>query len=276
MSGIQVEARAQTRDAVQSPAFEALARAGFVARGVIYGMVGLLAIQLAMHAGSNRPADQRGAMETIQQQPLGHWLLLAVAIGLAGYSLWRFVQAFYGSGPEGGGDHSTMGRVIAASSGLAYAALCVLAVSILLGTSTTSSKTPHRSTAGVLSWPGGQWLVAAAGALFIVVALYQGYKGVSRKFLDEDKTDEMGPATRTTITVLGVVGHLARMIAFGLIGIFLVKAAIDYAPRKARGLDGALASIAHHSNGQFLLAVVAAGLIAFGAYSIADARYRRI
>jgi Domain of Unknown Function (DUF1206) len=275
MSGLHAEARYRGHEAVHSPAFEVLARAGFVARGVIYGTIGLLAIQLAIHSGS-RPANQRGAMETIQQQPLGHWLLVAVAIGLGGYSLWRFVQAYFGSGPEGGGDHSTMGRVIAAASGCAYAALCVLAVTILLGTSSSSSSNPHRSTAGVLGWPGGQWLVGAAGALFIGVALYQGYRGVSRKFLEEDKTAEMGPATRTTITVIGVVGHLARMVAFGLIGIFLVRAAIDYAPSKARGLDGALASIAHHSYGQLLLVVVAAGLIAFGLYSIADARYRRI
>jgi hypothetical protein len=275
MSSMQAEARSRGRQAVHSPAFEALARAGFVARGVIYGTIGLLAIQIAIHAGS-RSADQRGAMETIQQQPFGHWLLVAVAIGLAGYALWRFVQAFFGNGPEGGGDHSTMGRVVAASSGLAYAAMCVLAVTILLGTSTSSSSSPHKSTAGVLGWPGGQWLVGAAGALFVAVALYQGYKGVSRKFLEQDKTAEMGPATRTWITVIGVVGHLARMVAFGLIGIFLIRAAIDYAPSKAVGLDGALASIAHHSYGQLLLALVAAGMIAFGLYSITDARYRRI
>jgi hypothetical protein len=275
MSSLHAEARSRGRDAVRSPAFEVLTRAGFVARGVIYGTIGLLAIQIAMHAGS-RSADQRGAMETIQQQPLGHWLLVAVAIGLAGYSLWRFVQAYFGTGPEGGGDRSTMGRVAAAGSGLDYAAMCVLAVTILFGASTGSSSSPHRSTAGVLGWPGGQWLVGAAGLLFIAIALYQGYKGASRKFLEEDKTAEMGPAARTWITVIGVVGHLARMVAFGLIGIFLVRAAIDYAPSKARGLDGALASIAHRSYGQLLLAVVAAGLIAFGLYSIADARYRRI
>ena len=275
MNSMQAQARSTGHQAVHSRAFEALARAGFVARGVIYGTIGLLAIQIAMHAGS-KSADQRGAMVTIQQQPFGRWLLIAVAIGLGGYSLWRFVQAFFGSGPEGGGDHSTMGRVIAASSGLAYAAMCVLAVTILLGSSTQSSSNPHKSTAGVLGWPGGQWIVGAAGLLFIGVALYQGYKGASRKFLEEDKTGEMSPATRTWITFIGVVGHLARMVAFGLIGIFLVRAAIDYAPSKAVGLDGALASIAHHSYGQLLLLVVAAGLIAFGLYSIADARYRRI
>ena len=86
----------------------------------------------------------------------------------------------------------------------------------------------------------------------------------------------MGPTTKRWFTRIGVVGHLARMVAFGLIGILVVKAAIDYAPAKAVGLDGALSKLAHHSYGPYLLGVVAAGLVAFGLYSIADARYRRI
>jgi hypothetical protein len=146
---------------------------------------------------------------------------------------------------------------------------------VLLGSS-SSSGNAHSSTAGVLSWPGGQWIVGAAGVVFIGVALYQGYKGISRKFLEEDKTEKMGPTAKRWITYIGVVGHLARMVAFGLIGIFVVKAAIDYAPKKAVGLDGALAKLAHQTYGTALLLVVAAGLVAFGVYSIADARYRRI
>jgi hypothetical protein len=275
-SSIQPRARSAAHKSTNGPAFEALARTGFVARGVIYGIIGLLAIQVAVRAGGGQPANQRGALETVQRQPFGHWLLIVVAIGLGGYALWRFVQAFFGHGPEGGGDPSTFGRIAAAASGCAYAAMCALAVSILLGASSQTSSNPHKSAAGVLGWPGGQWIVGIAGAAFIGVALYQGYKGVSRKFLDEDKTGEMGPITLRWITRIGVVGHLARMVAFGLIGIFVVKAAIDYAPRKAVGLDGALSKLAHQSYGTFLLVLVAAGLCAFGVYSIADARYRRI
>jgi len=256
-------------------AFEALARIGFLARGVIYATIGVLAIQVAMHSTQKR-TDQKGAMETIDHQPFGHWLLIAVAVGLGGYALWRFVQAIFGSGPEGGGDHSTMGRIIAAASGVAYAGMCALAVSILLGSSSQSSSSPHKSAAGVLGWPAGQYLVGAAGVVFICVGLYQGYKGISKKFLEEDKTEKMGPTTKRWITVIGVIGHLAPMVAFGLIGLFVLRAAIDYAPKKAVGLDGALGSLAHQTYGQFLLGVVAAGLIAFGVYSIADARYRRI
>ena len=275
MNTISAGARTEGRRAAHSPAFEALARAGFVARGVIYGTIGLLAIQVAIHS-SNEKTNQRGALQTIEKQPFGHGLLVAVAIGLGGYALWRFVQAAYGHGPEGGGDSSTSGRIVALASGLSYAAMCALAVALLLGSSSKSSGNAHSSTAGALSWPGGQWIVGAAGAIFIGVALYQGYKGLSRKFLEEDKTEQMGPTALRWITIIGVVGHLARMVAFGLIGIFVVKAAIDYAPKKAVGLDGALAKLAHQTYGTARLLVVAAGLVAFGVYSIADARYRRI
>jgi hypothetical protein len=275
-SSIDARTRAAGRNATNSTAFEVLTRLGFVARGAVYAIIGLLAIQVAIHKGGSHPTNQRGALETIQKEPFGHWLLIAVAVGLGGYALWRFVQAAFGQGPEGGGDHSTFGRIVAAASGCAYTAMCALAVSVLAGASSQSSSNPHKSAAGVLGWPEGQWIVGAAGAIFIGVALYQGYKGVSKKFLKEDKTDQMGPATKRWFTRIGVGGYLARMVAFGLIGIFIVKAAIDYAPAKAVGLDGALSKLAHHSYGPYLLGVVAVGLVAFGLYSIADARYRRI
>jgi hypothetical protein len=275
MNTISAHPRQAGRRATASPAFEILTRTGFVARGVIYGTIGLLAIQVAMHS-SNKRTNQRGAMETINHQPFGHWLLVGIAIGLAAYSLWRFVQAIVGHGPEGGGDHSTVGRITAAGSGIAYAGLCALAVSILLGSSSSSSSSPHQSTAGVLGWPGGQWLVAIAGALFLAVAADQAYKGITKKFLDQDKTEEIGRRMLACLTVVGVVGHLARTVAFGLIGVFVLKAAIDYDPSKAVGLDGALSKLAHKSYGPVLLGIVAAGLIAFGIYSIMDARYRRI
>jgi hypothetical protein len=275
MSSMQAQARSAGHNAEHSAAFAALTRIGFVARGVIYATIGLLAIQVAMHS-STKATDQRGAMEAIQKQAFGNWLLIAVAVGLGGYALWRFVQAIVGQGPQGGGDHSTIGRIIATSSGVAYAGMCALAVSILVGSSSHSSTSPHKSTAGVLGWPEGQWLVGAAGVIFIGVGLYQGYKGVSKKFLEEDKTDQMGAATKRWITRLGVIGHLARMVAFGLIGIFVVKAAVDYAPSKAVGLDGALRNLAHQTYGPLLLGLVAVGLVAFGLYAITDARYRRI
>ena len=148
MSSIHAQARKAGRRSTNSTAFEVLTRAGFVARGAVYAIIGLLAIQVAMHTGGT-PTNQRGALETIQKQPFGHWLLIAVAVGLGGYALWRFAQAIIGHGPEGGGDQSGFGRASAAASGCAYAGMCALAVSILLGAPSQSSSNPHKSTAGV-------------------------------------------------------------------------------------------------------------------------------
>ena len=257
----------------QSKAFELLARAGFISRGVIYGVIGILAVKLAVGAGG-KTESQSGALKTIAAQPFGKVLLILVAVGLAGYALWRILHALLGHGPEksdGGFE-----RIAALASGIAYAAICAVAVEILLGSGGGNSGNANRTTAGVFGWPAGTWIVGIAGAVFIGVALYQCYRGISRDFLDDSKTEEMSATIRRWIEWIGTVGHLARMVVFGLVGIFLIKAAIDFNPNKAVGLDGALAKLARHSYGPVLLGIVAAGLVAFALYSLSDARYRRI
>jgi len=258
----------------QSRGFEWLARAGFVARGLIYGIIGILAIKLATGSGG-ASASQQGALKTIAHQPFGKVLLILVAIGLAGYALWRLLHALLGHGPEK--SDSGFDRVAALGSGISYGILCAIAVEILLGSgSGGSSGNTSKATSGVFGWPGGTWLVGIAGVVLIGVALYQGYRGISKDFLKDSKTEQMSPMVRKWVEWIGSFGHLARMVVFGLVGVFLVKAAIDYNPNNAVGLDGALAKLAHASYGPVLLGIVAAGLIAFGVYSLSDARYRRI
>jgi fumarate reductase subunit D len=257
----------------RSAGFEWLARAGFVARGLIYGIVGILAIKLAFGAGG-KTTDQQGALKTIAAQPFGKVLLILVAIGLAGYALWRLVHTLIGHGPEE--SDSTFDRVAALGSGMVYAGLCAIAVEILLGSGGSSSGSPQKTTAGVFGWPAGTWLVGIAGAVLIGIALYQGYRGLSKDFLKDSKTEEMSPTVRRWIEWIGTFGHLARTVVFGMVGVFLIKAALDFNPDKAVGLDGALAKLAQASYGPFLLGFVAAGLVAFGVYSLTDARFRRI
>jgi Domain of Unknown Function (DUF1206) len=256
--------------------FEWLARGGFVARGALYGIIGILALKLAFGVGG-KTTDQKGALETLAQQPFGKVLLILVAVGLAGYALWRFVRAALGHGVEATND-SGFDRVAAFASGVVYAGLCAIAVSILVGSSQagSGSGTSRKAAGGVLGWPAGQWLVGLAGAIMIGVALYQGYRGVTKSFLKDSKTEEMSVPVRHWVTRIGVVGHLARMIVFGLVGVFLIKAAVDYNPSAAIGLDGALRKLAAQTYGSVLLGLVAAGLIAFALYSLSDARYRRI
>ena len=236
-------------------------------------IIGILALKLAFGHGG-KLTDQKGALHTVANQPFGKVLLTLVAIGLGGYSLWRLVRAAIGHGPEG--SDKGFDRVAAFASGIAYGVMCAFAIEILLGAGGGTGGNVKKSTAGVLGWPAGTWIVGIAGVVLIGVALYQGYRGITKKFLDESKVEEMGPEMKKWISRLGTFGHLARMVVFGLVGVFLLKAAIDYNPSKAVGLDGALAKIVHHSYGPVLLGIVAAGLIAFAVYSLSDARYRRI
>lgn len=257
----------------RSSGFEWLARAGFAARGAVYVIIGILAIKLALGTGGAN-ASQQGALRTIAAQPFGKVLLILVAIGLGGYALWRLVHALLGHGPED--SDSGVDRVAALASGIVYAGLCAIAVQILLGAGGGSSGGAQKTTAGVLGWPAGTWLVGIAGVVLIGVGLYQGYRGITKDFLEDSKTEQMSSRVRTWIEWIGTFGHLARMVVFVLVGVFLIKAAVDYNPSKAVGLDGALAKVDHASYGPLLLGIVAAGLIAFGVHSLSDARYRRL
>jgi hypothetical protein len=256
------------------PEFVWMARAGLVARGISYAIIGILALKLALGSGGET-TNQRGALMTIAEQPLGKALLIAMTVGLAGYALWRLVRAGIGHGTQ---DRDTASeRIGGAASGLAYAGLCVTAVQILVGASSSGgTNSPKKTTGGVLDWTGGTTIVAIVGAVLICMALYQGYVGVSRKFLEKSKTWEMSEPVKRAFTAIGVFGHLARMVVFGLVGYGLVRAAVNYDPNSAIGLDGALSKVAHYSYGPVLLGIVAAGLIGFALYSIADARYHKI
>lgn len=169
-------------------------------------------------------------------------------------------------------------RLAALGSGIAYGIVFALAIEILLhrGSGNGSSGSATKAAAGVLGWPAGVWLVGIAGAVVIGIALYQAYRGISADFLKDAKTEQMGETTRGWYRRIATAGHLARAVVFALIGLFLIRAAVDYNPRKAVGLDGALAKLAHQPYGSALLGIVAAGLVAFAIYSLADARYRKI
>lgn len=249
-----------------------LARAGLVARGLVYGIIGVLALKLALGDGG-KATDQQGALQTIAHQSFGELLLILVAVGLGGYALWRLIRAAVGHGAEQ--RDSTFERISSLDSGIAYGLLCIAAIGILTSSGGGSEST-KQTTAGVLGWTGGTVLVGVAGAILIGVAVYQAYKGLARKFLEDANTGEMSPGVKKGYTALGVFGHVARAIIFALIGYGLIKAAIDYDPKQAVGLDGALRELAQASYGPALLGFVAVGLIGFGLYSIVDSRYRKV
>jgi hypothetical protein len=266
------EVRQQGDRAAGSPALGWLARAGLVSRGVVYGIIGVLAVKLALGDGG-KATNQTDAMREIARGGSGKILLIVLAVGLGGYAAWRLMRAAVGHGREQSDSGSD--RIAALASGVAYTILCITAIKILTG-ARAGSGTPKKATGGVLDWSGGRALVIGAGVVLLGVAAYQAYKGIAKKFLEDSKTERMSPGVERGFTTLGVVGHVARAIVFTLIGYGLIKAAIDYDPKKALGLDGALRKLADAPLGPVVLGIVAAGLVAFALYSMADARYRRV
>jgi len=254
----------------------ALARVGLVAKGVSYALVGVLAIKLAADSGG-KATSRQGALHTLAQHSFGKFVLVVLAFGFAAYAIWRFAQAFFDKNNDGDGAKGLAKRAGYFGRGAIYAGLTYSTIKILSGSAEQSqNQKAHKTAATVLSWPAGKWLVGAAGLVLIGVGLWNGYRAVEKKFLKNWKTEQMSPTAQRWGTRSGVIGLPARMVVFTLIGIFVVKAAYDYNPREAIGLDGALQKLASQSYGSWLLGIVAAGLLAYAVFCFFEARYREV
>ena len=263
-------------DAAASTWLERLARAGLLARGLVYVVVAILAIQVA--AGQNGArADKQGALQAVVHQPFGRLLVLLVAVAFAGYAAWRFVEAAVGPADEPDSTKSKFKRVGYFLRGGLYTFFFGSAVRLFIWSNSASSETAEADwTARVLDWPGGTWLVQGAGLVAIGAGLYIGWRGLSGKFRKRLKSLEMDSAVRWWVRAVGTVGNVARMLVALLIGVFLITAARNHDPEQAVGIDGALKRLADRPYGPTLLVVVAIGLAAYGLYSFAEARYRRV
>ncbi len=261
------------REAGDSKTIGWAGRVGLVAMGVSYGLVAVLAILLATGHGG-KATDRQGAMQTLARDGLGRFVVVALAVGFAAYAIWRFAQAFLDRGDEGTDAKGLAKRGGYVARGILYAGLCFTAVSILLGSSGSSSD--KQETAWVLDWPAGRWIVGAIGAGFLAAAIWNLYRGLARKFKKQLDTASMGRTTERAAEIVGVTGLLARAVVFGLIGIFLIRAAWQYDPQEAIGVDGTLRKLAAQDYGHGALFVVAAGLLAFGVFCFFQARYRRV
>ena len=265
---------AKGRRAGKSPWVERLGRIGLVAKGVLYAVIGVLAIQVA-RGGREESPDKSGALRTIAEQQYGKGLLVLLACGLAGYALWRLAQGILDRDNEGEGPKGLVKRAGALAKAGWYGTLCVLTVSTLVGNGSGGSN-EQKTTAGIFERPFGRYLVYAAGLAFVGAAAFNGWRAVTCKFNKKLKTGQMSDAEETAATGVGILGHLARMIVFGLIGAFLLKAAWQYDSKEARGLDGALLEVAQAPYGGLLLGAVGVGLFAYALYCFVQARYRRI
>jgi hypothetical protein len=258
------------------PWVEPLARFGYAARGVVYAFIGVLAIQAAFF-GRGETTGPQGAIQKIAEQ--SKLLLVLIAIGLFGYALWRFVQGILDPENKGNDAKGMVKRGAMVASGVVYAGLALLAARLIAqdgGAAAAGGGSQASGTAKLLSLPFGRALVILAGLGVIISALQQIHDAYTKKFTRRLKTQEMSPEEQRLAVHTGQLGLAARGIAFLITGWFLIQAALRYDPSQARGLAGALDTLAHQPHGPWLLGLVALGLVAYGAYSFLQARYRRI
>ncbi|MFD8810858.1 DUF1206 domain-containing protein [Streptomyces sp. NPDC059627] len=269
--------RARARRAANSKAVAAAARAGFVARGVIYALIGVLSLRIAFSGGGEQ-ADRGGAVAEIARKPFGTVLLWLLGTALAGMALWRLSEAAFGrTGPDGGKPGK---RAMAAGRFCFYGFVAYSVLSYAAGDKGSGSGSSDRNsqdvTAKALDWPGGQWIVGVAGAAVTAAGMWIAVRALMRKFQKHLRMSEMSQKVRGFVVFFGTFGGTARGIVFATAGCFAIAAAVRHEPGKAKGMDNTLRTFADTPAGPWLLALIALGLMAFGVFSWANARWRDV
>lgn len=264
---------ASARRASDSRVAQLLARAGLAARGILYILVGWVAILVAL-GQSSRQADQQGALQLLAGKPYGLASLWLLGIGFAAYALWRLSEAAFGVAGEGNGAGprlKSLGRAVV------YASFAYLTFKVITGTQGSQTRKQQDLTAQVMhDGTGGRWLVGIAGVIVVIVGVALVVQGVRRKFLKYLQTSRMSPGTRRIVELLGVIGTVARGLVFALAGALVIDAAVTFKPAKSGGIDKALLTLRNQPFGEFLLILAALGLIIFGVYGLCEARWRKV
>jgi len=269
MRGYSARQRATRRDTVR-----ALGRAGFVARGIVYLLIGWIALLIALKHNALQ-ADRTGALQLIAGEPFGLVLLWFLAVGFAGMALWRVSQALH---PTGRDARKNGKRAASAVRAVFYAAACASTLTFILEHRVTGSsdQASQDFTARAMAHRGGVLLVALVGIALIAGGLALVWRGASRSFAKNLQLGSMSAAKRRWVLRFGTVGNCARGVVFAAAGAFMLDAAVTYDPARAKGIDSTLRTFAAATYGPVLLVLVAIGLAAFGLYSWGEARWRRL
>lgn len=256
------------------------ARGGYVAKGAVYTTVGALAVMTAFGFRGGRIAGTRSAIEFLQSQPFGNAVLLAVAVGLCGFVVWRFVQAVLDAESKGGGAKGLARRFGLAVSGVTYGVLALFACSLLLsgvmGTFDTSGGGGSESAATLMRYEFGIWMVGIVGVCFVGAGCYQAYRAFATPFKERWDRARMSSRAVEWSTHVSRFGIAVRAVSFGFIGWFFIQAAVQADPAEARGLAGTLRAFSEEPYGALWLGVVGTGFVCYGLYCFVNARFRRI
>ena len=252
------------------------ARAGYAAKGVVYALVGVLALQAAWYGSQTRGA--RGVLAEVAARPFGTALVAGIVVGLSCHAVWRFLQSVLDVDGLGRGLGALAVRAAIGVSGLVYASLALWGTRFLVGSAHAAddgAEAKEELTAQALALPFGPLFVGSAGAALMAFGALHCVRGLSARFLRHYERD-MGPRARAVAAVLGAFGVTARALVFAVMGGYAVFAAVSYDPRQTKGLREALDVLARQPHGAWILGVVATGFVAYGAHCFLAARYREV
>ncbi|WP_439593240.1 DUF1206 domain-containing protein [Microbacterium sp.] len=263
-------ATSAARAAQDSTAFRIFARVGYAVLGILHILIGAIAITIALGGGGE--ADQGGALQQVQQTPGGVFLLWVIVIGLAALAIWQITEAVVERDPDA---KKRWGyRVKYLGTAVAYISIGVTALVYALGCSSDSSDAPQSLSAQLLATPWGVALLVLIGLIVAALGVVFIVRGITRAF--EKNLSSPSGTVGKGIIAFGVAGYVAKGIAIGVAGVLFVVAAFTHDPESAGGLDAALHTLATLPFGPVILWVVGAGLILYGLFCFARARYARM
>jgi hypothetical protein len=260
------------RRASNSPVAHFLARAGLTARGVIYILVGWVAVLVAL-GHSSREADQTGALQLLASKSYGLVSLWLLGIGFAAYALWRLSEAAFGvtgERPGAGPRLKSLGRAII------YAGLSYLTFTVIVGKAHSQSGRQQDITATAMQHPTGRVLVGIVGLVIVICGIILVVEGVRKKFMKYLQTAQMSAELRRVVKLLGMTGTIARGLVFALVGVLVIDAAVTHKAAESGGIDKALLTLRDQPFGEFLMLLAALGLLVFGVYGLCEARWRKV
>ncbi len=258
-------------DRAKSDWIRTAGRVGIASRGAIYLILAYLAFDIARHGNAPAQTSTTGALQELAARTGGSLLLVVLATGLACYGVWRLFNAI--TGPSG-----TIRRLSSCAVGVIYAGLCVRAAELVVGhpTGGGASSNPEPWIAKIMRWSGGTVAIEVAGVILIGAGLGLGAWGILHHYDKDLALERLSRRWQTVVKILGGLGNIARGALLVLVGTYFLEAAVTSDPAHAKSVDQALRAMVHRSFGALAIALIALGLLAFGAFSFFDARLRRL
>jgi hypothetical protein len=259
-----------------NPQLELLERLGYVVRGVLYAVMGFLALRIALAQPGGKATDLSGSLVWLIGNPLGKLVLIVTIIGLVAYSIWGFVRAIFDPLHRGRDAKGIAARIGFVTSAVSYLTVALFALQILAGQGSTSHDTTQKMVSTLLTNPLGGVVTIVIGIFALVIGIGQFIEAYRATFKNDLKAGEMSQSERELAIGLGRFGMAARGVTFLVIGWFLIQAGIHHDPGKATGFGGAFLFLLAQPYGHLLVGIIALGFVALGLHSFACARWVRL